>query len=460
MSRSEPESCQSVLKVESSFAPRQQRPRSLLPDLKESFDSAVLGFWGALKRRASKQPNSCMPLLTRRRVMRRTASWQRLASGRREQSSPSAQPGSSVAGYRRSRSCPTLPSGYVDVTEPRSKYSSDIFKTARPTSLSGDVEEELHYVMSPLYNSSPECCVDDDLSELMEWIDELTGFGKRKQGGSWFDEQDGDGSSTVTTVSETKSAISSALPACEQKDVSVEFVRKAARRHADRALASSARYSKPRIHGQSSSAGSPAGSSTGSSTGSSGIWFRHVKKMKSIVAETFGMPGQYTLAEVLVATHKYAMQIGGSLSGRVYWGKLQTGQEVAVKVWADGSHQAATEFHSFKRVCDHWREHHKYLVQLIGYCDERGEQISIYEYMPGGSLQEHLHEKGMLNLETHALDWGTRLKIALNVAQGLQSMHDGDPSDIYHHTILRYQVFLTEKNWVPKIRLHLGLPTL
>ncbi len=387
MTRSEPESCQSVLKVKSSFAPGQERPRSLLPDLKESFESAVLGFWGALKRRASKQPNSCIPLLTRRKVVRRTAWWPRLASARREQSSPRAQPGSSAAGYRRSRSCPTLSSraqpgssaagyrrsrscptlssGYVDVTEPRSKYSSDIFKTARPTSLSGDVEEELHCVtppalksMSPLYNSSPECCVDDDLSDLIEGIDELNGFWKRKQGDSWFDEQDWDGNSTVTTVLENKIAISSVsqdllepgvqrahsrfrgvrqykdkyvaeirhsvlkrtvwlgayatqeeaalafdagifycgkhkipynfpdsprvLPAV--KDVSVEFIQTAARRHAQRALASGARYSEPRMHGQRSSAGSPAGSSTGSS----GIWFRHVKKMKSIGVETFG----------------------------------------------------------------------------------------------------------------------------------------------------------------------------
>jgi hypothetical protein len=43
------------------------------------------------------------------------------------------------------------------------------------------------------------------------------------------------------------------------------------------------------------------------------------------------------------------------------------------------------------QVCYLWREHYKYLVQLIGYCEEGGEQISIYEYMPGGSLQEHLH---------------------------------------------------------------------
>jgi len=211
--------------------------------------------------------------------------------------------------------------------------------------------------MSPLTNSSPECYIDDDLlSYSIEGIDELNGFWKRKQGDSWFGERDWDGKSTVTTVSENESAISSAsqdllepgvqlprtrfkgirqkdnkwiseirpsaskktvwlgtyatqeeaalafdagifyfqkfgipynftdsprvLPACEPKDVSVEFVKKAARRHADRTLASSARLSKPRIHGQSSSAGSPAGSSTG--------WFRPSKKRNSIGVETFG----------------------------------------------------------------------------------------------------------------------------------------------------------------------------
>jgi hypothetical protein len=33
----------------------------------------------------------------------------------------------------------------------------------------------------------------------------------------------------------------------------------------------------------------------------------------------------------------------------------------------------------------------EYFVQMIGYCDEECEQISIYEYMPGGTLQQRLH---------------------------------------------------------------------
>jgi serine/threonine protein kinase len=35
----------------------------------------------------------------------------------------------------------------------------------------------------------------------------------------------------------------------------------------------------------------------------------------------------------------------------------------------------------------------KYFVKVIGYCDEEDQQISIYEYMPGGTLHEHLHSK-------------------------------------------------------------------
>jgi hypothetical protein len=35
----------------------------------------------------------------------------------------------------------------------------------------------------------------------------------------------------------------------------------------------------------------------------------------------------------------------------------------------------------------------EYIVQMIGYGDTKltEEQISIYEYMPGGTLQQHLH---------------------------------------------------------------------
>lgn len=42
--------------------------------------------------------------------------------------------------------------------------------------------------------------------------------------------------------------------------------------------------------------------------------------------------------------------------------------------------------------------HHPNLVNLLGYCIDNGQRILVYEYMPHGSLQDHLI--GTLFLQT------------------------------------------------------------
>lgn len=45
--------------------------------------------------------------------------------------------------------------------------------------------------------------------------------------------------------------------------------------------------------------------------------------------------------------------------------------------------------------------HHPNLVNLIGYCADGDQRLLVYEFMPLGSLEDHLH--GMVVLH-HSLD--------------------------------------------------------
>jgi len=53
---------------------------------------------------------------------------------------------------------------------------------------------------------------------------------------------------------------------------------------------------------------------------------------------------RYTLAQVMAATKNNAKLLGKGGFGPVYYGKLASGQEVAVKVATKGSGQGSKEF--------------------------------------------------------------------------------------------------------------------
>jgi serine/threonine protein kinase len=70
--------------------------------------------------------------------------------------------------------------------------------------------------------------------------------------------------------------------------------------------------------------------------------------------------------------------------------------------------------------------HHANLVKLIGYCTDGDNRLLVYEFMPKGSLENHLFRRG-----AEPLSWAIRLKVAIGAAKGLSFLHHAENQVIY-----------------------------
>ncbi|KAL8094329.1 receptor protein kinase TMK1-like [Apium graveolens] len=115
-------------------------------------------------------------------------------------------------------------------------------------------------------------------------------------------------------------------------------------------------------------------------------------------------------------------EIGRGGFGAVYKGELEDGTKLAVKRMEAGvvGNKAVDEFQAEIGVLSKVR--HRHLVSLLGYSVEGKERLLVYEYMPQGALSMHLFRWKNLNLEP--LSWAKRLTIALDVARGMEYLHN------------------------------------
>ncbi|KAH8946588.1 hypothetical protein BDL97_12G103800 [Sphagnum fallax] len=156
----------------------------------------------------------------------------------------------------------------------------------------------------------------------------------------------------------------------------------------------------------------------------------------------------YSLAEVIVASDNFKTLIGKGGFGHVYYGKLEDGHEVAIKVLDVKSTQGPSEFFNEVHVLS--RVSHRNLVSLIGYCHEDNQQMLIYEFMHEGSLRDHLYgDIAMLTVEK--LDWKSRMNIALNAAQGLEYLHSGSNQSIIHRDVKSNNILLSSNMEIAKV---------
>ncbi|KAI0501095.1 hypothetical protein KFK09_019313 [Dendrobium nobile] len=142
----------------------------------------------------------------------------------------------------------------------------------------------------------------------------------------------------------------------------------------------------------------------------------------------------FQLSELKAITHDFSNSylLGEGGFGTVHKGYLDDrmrpglkAQAVAVKLLDIEGLQGHREWLAEVIFLGHLR--HPHLVKLIGYCCEDEERLLVYEFMPRGSLENHLFKR----ISVSVLSWGTRMKIATGAARGLAFLHGAEKPIIY-----------------------------
>ncbi|KAJ1441924.1 Serine-threonine/tyrosine-protein kinase, catalytic domain [Sesbania bispinosa] len=165
------------------------------------------------------------------------------------------------------------------------------------------------------------------------------------------------------------------------------------------------------------------------------FWLDGFKKSNNMVSAS-GLP-EYAYKDLQKATYNFTTVIGQGAFGPVYKAQMPTGETLAVKVLATNSKQGEKEFHTEVMLLG--RLHHRNLVNLIGYCAEKGQHMLVYVYMSKGSLASHLYCD-----VNEALCWDLRVHIALDVARGLEYLHDGAIPPVIHRDIKSSNILLDQ----------------
>ncbi|KAG8658155.1 hypothetical protein MANES_03G126500v8 [Manihot esculenta] len=167
-----------------------------------------------------------------------------------------------------------------------------------------------------------------------------------------------------------------------------------------------------------------------------------VRKTGSISSDVF------TFRELSVATKNFSLEnlLGEGGFGRVYKGKLERiNKVVAIKKLDRNGFQGNREF--LVEVLMLSLLHHTHLVNLVGYCADGHQRILVYDYMPNGSLEDHLFD---LAPGRKPLDWETRMKVASGAAKGLEYLHEtANPPVIYRD--FKASNILLDENFSPKL---------
>ena len=148
-------------------------------------------------------------------------------------------------------------------------------------------------------------------------------------------------------------------------------------------------------------------------------------------------PRRFSYNELVSATYNFSNErkLGEGGFGAVYKGYLiDLDIPIAVKKISRGSKQGKKEYITEVKIISRLR--HRNLVQLIGWCHDKGEFVLLYEFMPNGSLDAHLFRKRSL------IPWAMRYKISLGLAFALLYLHEEWEKCVVHRDIKSSNIML------------------
>jgi len=176
-------------------------------------------------------------------------------------------------------------------------------------------------------------------------------------------------------------------------------------------------------------------------------WLRKHTRVKRLLREAAGnsIVPLYAYKDIEKATNSFSDKhmLGTGAFGTVYAGKLHNDEFVAIKKIrhrdTNSVDQVMNEIKLLSSVS------HPNLVRLLGCCIEEGEQILVYEYMPHGTLSQHLQRE-----RDKGLPWTIRLTIASETANAIAYLHSAIHPPIYHRDIKSSNILL-DYNYKSKV---------